>query len=475
MRLLVFQHIDCEHPGRLREYLAADGVDWTAVELDAGEEIPDLEPFDALWVMGGPMDVWDVEANPWLVAEKEAIRRWVTELRRPFLGLCLGHQLLADALGGTCGPQSPPEIGVMDVHLTEDGINDPIFADMSQNQVALQWHSVCVAQPPAGVVVLASSPDCAIQAMRYGRHAWSMQYHVEVESDTVANWAVIPEYRAALEATLGPGAAEALQAEAESNMETFAAASNQLYKNFRAAIVPGQNDVPKTTLNQFGQPVGWDIKVPAAKAEDLKNPMSGTHCRLDPLAAETHGKALFTAYTEADDDRDWTYLPYGPFSSEPEFMEFLGSMQAGSDPMFFAIVDNKTGEATGVASYLRIDDRNAVVEVGHIHLSRRMQRTPASTEAMYLMMKRAFDSGYRRYEWKCDDLNLPSRAAAVRLGFSYEGTFRQATHYKGRNRDTAWFAVLDHQWPDRRAEFERWLAPSNFDAEGRQQTSLKHH
>ena len=234
MRLLVFQHIDCEHPGRLREFLRDDGVEWTAVELDEGEPIPALEDYDALWVMGGPMDVWDVEEHPWLVAEKRAIRRWVREMERPFLGLCLGHQLLADALGGTCGPQRPPEIGVYGVELTAEGRADPIFEKMGERQTVLQWHSVRVAQPPDDAVVLATSPLCRVQAMRVGARAWSMQYHLEVEEDTVRNWGAVDAYRGALESALGPGAVDSLAAETDRHMEGFATAARRLYRNFMA-------------------------------------------------------------------------------------------------------------------------------------------------------------------------------------------------------------------------------------------------
>lgn len=148
-------------------------------------------------------------------------------------------------------------------------------------------------------------------------------------------------------------------------------------------------------------------------------------------------------------------------------------MSAGNDPMFHAVVNDATGTAVGVATYLRIDPPNGAIEVGHINYSPRLQRKPAATEAMYLMMRRVFDElGYRRYEWKCDSLNAPSRAAAARLGFRYEGTFLQATVYKGRNRDTAWFAITDKEWPSVKAGFERWLDPANFDADGRQRAGL---
>jgi RimJ/RimL family protein N-acetyltransferase len=144
----------------------------------------------------------------------------------------------------------------------------------------------------------------------------------------------------------------------------------------------------------------------------------------------------------------------------------------GDDPLFFAIVDEETGKAVGVASYLRIDPRNGSIEVGHLRFSSLLQRNPAATEAMYLMMKRAFELGYRRYEWKCDSLNAPSRAAALRLGLSFEGVFRHAMVYKGRNRDTAWFAATDLDWPGLERAFVRWLDPDNFDAQGRQRSRL---
>lgn len=232
MRLLVFQHIECEHPGSLRRFLAADGVTWDAVELDEGEKIPPLEDYDALWVMGGAMDVWDIEDNPWLVDEKAAIRRWVRELKKPYLGFCLGHQLLADALGGTCGPQRPPEIGILDVHLTDAGKTDPIMAGLPERQKCLQWHGVRVAQEPEGAIVLASSDVCRVQAMRVGETAWSMQYHVEVEDETIDTWGCVPEYKSALESTLGDGAHARIKAEADQLMPEFLSCSEHLYRNF---------------------------------------------------------------------------------------------------------------------------------------------------------------------------------------------------------------------------------------------------
>lgn len=194
---------------------------------------------------------------------------------------------------------------------------------------------------------------------------------------------------------------------------------------------------------------------------------------MEPLDFDRHATELSEAYLAARDDRNWTYLPYGPFGSSEDCRTWLKTDCQGDDPLFHAVVDLKTETAVGVASYLRIQPGVGVIEVGHIHYSRQLQKTPAATEAMYLMMERVFDElGYRRYEWKCDALNDRSRKAAVRLGFQYEGIFRQATVNKGHNRDTAWYSIIDKEWPVRKKAFQDWLRPSNFDAQGKQRNGL---
>jgi RimJ/RimL family protein N-acetyltransferase len=225
--------------------------------------------------------------------------------------------------------------------------------------------------------------------------------------------------------------------------------------------------------NEFGQPVGRPVPGWTARPWPPATAMTGRFCRVEPLDPTHHAADLFEANRADAGGRNWTYLGVDGFDDPVAYRTWLDKMAAGADPMFHAIVDLATGKAVGVASYLRIDPANGVIEVGHINYSPLLQRKPAATEAMFLMMRRAFDElGYRRYEWKCDDRNGPSRAAAQRLGFTYEGTFRQALVYKGRNRDTAWFSIVDGEWPAIRAGFERWLAPENFDAGGRQQRSL---
>jgi hypothetical protein len=198
------------------------------------------------------------------------------------------------------------------------------------------------------------------------------------------------------------------------------------------------------TLNEFGQPIGFPVPNWTSPKFPPRQPLVGRYCRLEPLDALVHAAPLYEAY--AGNDSGWTYLAYGPFPTLEGYREWVESVHAGSDPLFFAVLD--------------------------LNFSPRLQRSKAATEAMYLMMRTAFRLGYRRYEWKCDALNAPSRAAAERLGFAYEGTFRQATVYKERNRDTAWFAVIDADWPNLQGAFEAWLDPENFDSAGQQRTKL---
>ena len=199
--------------------------------------------------------------------------------------------------------------------------------------------------------------------------------------------------------------------------------------------------------------------------------MEGAYCQLTLLDPQTHAADLFDAFAEDTDNTDWVYLPYGPFDSPSALKAWLEEIASKSDPLFYTVMDRQ-GKAVGVASYLRITPASGFIEVGHIHFSPQLQTTPAATEAMYLMMRHAFALGYRRYEWKCDALNQRSRRAALRLGLSFEGVFRQSTLYKGRNRDTAWYATIDLEWPQLKAAFEAWLDPANFDDSGQQKQSL---
>jgi RimJ/RimL family protein N-acetyltransferase len=199
-------------------------------------------------------------------------------------------------------------------------------------------------------------------------------------------------------------------------------------------------------------------------------PMRGTHIGLERLDADLHATDLHRAFTEHDSL--WTYMPYGPFTSAAAYHRWAKEMAAQSDPHFFVLRNLASGHCGGVASFLRISPSAGSIEVGHICISPELQKTVHATEAMFLMMQWAFDSGYRRYEWKCDAKNIASRRAAQRLGFSYEGIFRQAAVIKGRNRDTAWFSVIDAEWPALREAYHAWLSPSNFDARGRQKESL---
>lgn len=196
--------------------------------------------------------------------------------------------------------------------------------------------------------------------------------------------------------------------------------------------------------------------------------LSGRYARLEPLDADKHSADLFNAISEDRSGQNWDYLPYGPFSSHSAYHRWVKEISAGYDPLFYAVFDQKNHHRCGVAALLRINPRAGSIEVGHINFAPSLQRTPAATEAIFLLMQSVFEAGYRRFEWKCDTLNLSSRRAAQRFGFSYEGVFRQALVVKGRNRDTAWFAAIDKEWPALKEAYLAWLSPKNFDAQGRQ-------
>ena len=232
MRILVFQHLAIEHPGIFAELWLEAGHELTTVELDEGASIPELDGFDLMVAMGGPMDVWQEDRHPWFVPEKAAIRRWVRELDRPFLGICLGHQLLADALGGTVGLMEKPEVGLVDVELTEAGRADPLFAGIAPKLGTLQWHGAEITQMPEGGAILATNAASRVQSMRWGRFAYGFQCHMEISDTTVDDWAKVPEYKASLERTLGAENAARLATTVAGELPAFHKTARTLNDNF---------------------------------------------------------------------------------------------------------------------------------------------------------------------------------------------------------------------------------------------------
>jgi GMP synthase-like glutamine amidotransferase len=234
-RILVFEHMQAGHAGILRDLLRAAGIGWRSVRFDLGEPVPDLALFDALWVMGGPMDVWQEAEHPWLAAEKAAIREAVLDRAMPYLGICLGHQLLADALGGVVQPAARPEVGVFEIARTPAGERHALLAGLPQRPRVLQWHAAEVVEPPAGAQVLASSSDCRVQVMVVGR-ALGLQFHLEVDPPTLAGWLSIPDNADALVRRRGAEGARAFVEEAHTHMAELNRSARALHANLLARL-----------------------------------------------------------------------------------------------------------------------------------------------------------------------------------------------------------------------------------------------
>jgi RimJ/RimL family protein N-acetyltransferase len=226
-------------------------------------------------------------------------------------------------------------------------------------------------------------------------------------------------------------------------------------------------------LNQFGQLIGDALPDWQPRPHPQRITLEGRYCRLEPLSLK-HADALFAAHQQATDTRAWTWLLREAESSLVVYREWIASVETLQDPIQFAVIDTRTNLPVGSLALMRIDPNHGVVEVGHVHFSPLLSRTPASTEAQWLLMRYVFETlGYRRYEWKCNSFNEPSRNAAQRLGFQFEGRFRQALVIKGHNRDTDWFSIIDGEWPALDTAFQKWLAADNFTADGNQRQSLE--
>ena len=239
MEVIVLQHIKIEDPGYIKDLMLLDNVNITTIELDEGEKIPnDLNKFDAMFCMGGPMDTWMEDKYPWFVNEKKKIKQFVVDLQKPYLGFCLGCQLLGEVIGGKVVKSNPAEIGMMDINFSNNKNTDNLFSSFPKKIKSLQWHSyeVCDLESDKDVTILASSPITKYQIFKYKNHAYGIQFHIEIKDTTVNDWGCVPEYKSALEEQLGDGALEKFNKEAQSNMIAMNNYSKILYSNFKKLI-----------------------------------------------------------------------------------------------------------------------------------------------------------------------------------------------------------------------------------------------
>ena len=240
MKIIVLQHINIEDPGYIKDLMIKDKVDLTTIELDQGEKIPkDLSKYDAMFCMGGPMDTWMEKDYPWLIDEKKRIKEFVVDLKKPYLGFCLGCQLLGEVIGGKVVRSNQPEIGMLDVKFSENKNNDLLFSKFPEKITSLQWHSYEVQELENNkdVTLIASSPETKFQIFKYKNHAYGIQFHIEIKNTTVGEWGCVPEYKSALENQLGPGALEKFDQEAKKNMASMNKYSQILYNNFKKLVI----------------------------------------------------------------------------------------------------------------------------------------------------------------------------------------------------------------------------------------------
>ncbi len=240
MKIIVLQHINIEDPGYIKDLMIEDKVDLTTIELDEGEKIPqDLSKYDAMFSMGGPMDTWMEKDYPWLIDEKKKIKEFVVDLKKPYLGFCLGCQLLGEVIGGKVVRSNQPEIGMLDIKFSENKNNDLLFSKFPEKITSLQWHSYEVQELENNkdVTLIATSPETKFQIFKYKNHAYGIQFHIEIKSTTVEDWACVPEYKLALENQLGPGALDKFDRQAKANMPTLNKYSQILYNNFKKLVI----------------------------------------------------------------------------------------------------------------------------------------------------------------------------------------------------------------------------------------------
>ena len=240
MKIIVLQHINIEDPGYIKDLMIKDKVDLTTIELDQGEKIPqDLSKYDAMFCMGGPMDTWMEKDYPWLIDEKKRIKEFVVDLKKPYLGFCLGCQLLGEVIGGKVVRSNQPEIGMLDVKFSENKKNDLLFSEFPEKITSLQWHSYEVRELENNkdITLIASSPETKFQIFKYKNHAYGIQFHIEIKHTTVGDWGCVPEYKSALENQLGPGALDKFDQQAEVNMPSLNKYSQILYNNFKKLVI----------------------------------------------------------------------------------------------------------------------------------------------------------------------------------------------------------------------------------------------